>query len=123
MADIRANRLRRLKLSGRFDRIRIHYTIIVSYLYVIVNSLLVCPIANNLVCIADVSICIYKKKNDDLKVVENRNLVELLENNLHPVTEELGRWQDIIGEHYIDHKPEEQRNCLAHKHEGYITIY
>jgi hypothetical protein len=34
-------------------------------------------------------------------------MVELVENNLHPITEELGRWQDIIGEHYIGHKLEE----------------
>jgi len=47
--------------------------------------------------------------------------VALVENSLHPITEELKRWQSIIGEHYIDHKLEEQRNNLANKPEGYTT--
>jgi hypothetical protein len=41
--------------------------------------------------------------------------VEQLENCLHPIVEELKRWQSIIGEHYINHKLEEQRNSLAYK--------
>ena len=44
---------------------------------------------------------------------------ELVENCLHPIAEELQRWQSIIFEHYIDHKLEEQRNSLAYKPEGY----
>ena len=48
-------------------------------------------------------------------------MVEQVENTLHPITEELKRWQTIIGEHYIDHKLEEQRNSLAYKPEGYTT--
>ena len=40
-------------------------------------------------------------------------LVELVENSLHPIVEELERWESIIGEHYLDHKLEEQRNSLA----------
>jgi hypothetical protein len=54
-------------------------------------------------------------KNDGPKVVENRNMMELVENSLHPLTEELKRWQSVIGEHYIDFKLEEQRNSLANK--------
>lgn len=50
-------------------------------------------------------------------------LVELVEKSLHPITEELKRWQSIIGEHYIDYKLEEQRNSLAYKPEGYTTTY
>jgi hypothetical protein len=50
------------------------------------------------------------------------HLVELVENTLHPITEELQRWQSIIGEHYIDHKLEEQRNTLVNRPEGYTTI-
>jgi hypothetical protein len=49
-------------------------------------------------------------------------MVELVENSLHPTIEELERWKSIIGEHYIDHKLEEQRNSLAYKPEGYSTI-
>lgn len=49
-------------------------------------------------------------------------LVELVENCLHPITEELKRWQHIIGEHYLDHKLEEPRNSLINKPEGYTTI-
>lgn len=61
-------------------------------------------------------------KNDP-NGVDFNNIVELIENNLHPITEELKRWQLIIGERYIDHKLEEQRNSLAYKPEGYtITI-
>lgn len=50
-------------------------------------------------------------------------MVELVEKSLHPITEELKRWQGIIGGHYIDHKLEEQRNSLVNKPEGYTTIY
>lgn len=39
-------------------------------------------------------------------------MVELVENFLHPISEELKGWQSIIGEHYIDHKLEEERNRL-----------
>lgn len=49
-------------------------------------------------------------------------LVELVEKSLHPVIEELKRWQPVIGEHYLDYKLEEQRNSLAYKPEGYTTI-
>lgn len=41
-------------------------------------------------------------------------MVELVEKSLHPITEELERWQLIIGEHYLDYKLEEQRNSLAY---------
>lgn len=50
-------------------------------------------------------------------------LVELVENNLHPITEKLLRWQTIIGAYYIDYKLEKLRNSLAYKSEGYITTY
>jgi hypothetical protein len=46
-------------------------------------------------------------------------MVDEVENSLHLITEELKRWQSIIGEHYIDHKLEERRNTLAYKPEGY----
>lgn len=42
-------------------------------------------------------------------------LVDEVENSLHLITEELRRWQSIIGEHYIDYKLEERRNTLANK--------
>jgi hypothetical protein len=42
-------------------------------------------------------------------------VVELVENSLHPIVEELERWESIIGEHYLDYKLEEQRNGLAYK--------
>jgi hypothetical protein len=48
-------------------------------------------------------------------------MVELVENSLHPITEELKRWQSIIGEHYIDYKLEEQRNSLAYKPKEYTA--
>jgi hypothetical protein len=49
-------------------------------------------------------------------------LVEHVEKSLHPITEELKRWHSIIGERYIDHKLEVQRNTLAYKPEGYTTV-
>lgn len=42
-------------------------------------------------------------------------LVGLVENSLHPLVEELERWQSIIGEHYYAHKLEEERNRLAYR--------
>lgn len=39
---------------------------------------------------------------------------ELVENSLHLLVEELGRWETIIGGHYLNYKLEEQRNSLAH---------
>jgi hypothetical protein len=48
--------------------------------------------------------------------------VEQVEKSLHPITEELKRWQSIIGEHYINHKLEEQRNSLAINPKG-IPLY
>jgi hypothetical protein len=39
----------------------------------------------------------------------------LIENSLHSVVEELERREGIIGEHYLDHKLEEQRNGLAYR--------
>ena len=42
-------------------------------------------------------------------------MVELVESKLHLITEELERWQGIIGGYYIDYKLEEQRNSLANK--------
>ncbi len=53
--------------------------------------------------------------NDNPQVVENAYMEEHLEKSLHPITEELKRWQSIIGEYYIDYKLEEQRNSLAYK--------
>ena len=44
-----------------------------------------------------------------------RSMEDEVENSLHLITEELQRWQTIIGGHYIDYKLEEQRNCLAYK--------
>lgn len=58
----------------------------------------------------------------DLGGVNFNKMVELVEKCLHPIAEELKRWQGIIGEHYIDHKLEEQRNSLANKPEGYTII-
>jgi hypothetical protein len=49
-------------------------------------------------------------------------MVELVEKSLHPIAEELRRWQFIIGEHYITYKVEKQRNTLAYKPEGYDTL-
>jgi hypothetical protein len=49
-------------------------------------------------------------------------MVELVENSLHPITEELKRWQSIIGEHYIDHKLEEERNRLLINPKGIPLI-
>lgn len=40
-------------------------------------------------------------------------MVGLDENSLHPIVEELQRWESIIGEHYLDYKLEEQRNSLV----------
>ena len=37
-----------------------------------------------------------------MRVVENRNMEELLQNKLHFVIEELVRWKEIIGNHYIE---------------------
>jgi len=37
-------------------------------------------------------------------------MVEIVENSLHPIAEELERWQGIIGEHYLDYRREKQRN-------------
>lgn len=42
-------------------------------------------------------------------------MVVLVENSLHPIVEELKRWQVIIGGHYIDYKLEEYRNRLANR--------
>jgi hypothetical protein len=44
--------------------------------------------------------------------------VELVEKSLHPIVEELKRWQSIIGEHYIDNKIEKRRNSLSYNPEG-----
>lgn len=64
---------------------------------------------------------IYRLLNEksDSKAAKISEMVELVENCLHPIIGELQRWQGIIGEHYIDHKIEEQRNSLADKPEGY----
>lgn len=45
-----------------------------------------------------------------------------LENCLHPVTEDVKRWHSIIGEHYLNHKLEEQRNSLDNNPKG-IPLY
>ena len=50
-------------------------------------------------------------------------LVELIENSLHPLIDELERWQTIIGGHYIDYLLEEQRNSLVDRARGYSTVY
>lgn len=50
-----------------------------------------------------------------LSSLDNAHLEELVENSLHPIVEELERWESIIGEHYLDYKLEEQRNSLAYK--------
>lgn len=48
-------------------------------------------------------------------------MVDEVEKSLHPITEELKRWQSFIGEHYIEYKVAEQRNRLANKPWGYTT--
>lgn len=42
-------------------------------------------------------------------------MVELVEKSLHPITEELNRWQFMIDHHYVDFKLEERRNSLAYR--------
>jgi hypothetical protein len=51
----------------------------------------------------------------DLRIDRKSLVVEHLENSLHPIVEELERWESIIGEHYLDYKLDEQRNSLAYK--------
>jgi hypothetical protein len=64
-------------------------------------------------CFAHVSLNPLNLNKKDLSFSEKSLVVEQVENCLHPITEELKRWQYIVGEHYIDHKLEEQRNGLA----------
>ncbi len=49
------------------------------------------------------------------------SLVDEVEKCLHPIIEELKRWQLIIGRHYTDYKLEKQRNGLADIPYGYTT--
>lgn len=54
-------------------------------------------------------------KQKALPRFENAYMVDEVEKSLHPITEELKRWQSIIGSHYIDYKLEERRNSLVYK--------
>jgi hypothetical protein len=48
-------------------------------------------------------------KNDDPEVVENRNLVEHLENSSPLIIEEIARWRDLLWDDWIDYKREKER--------------
>jgi hypothetical protein len=51
-----------------------------------------------------------QKKNDDPKVVENRNMVEHLENSSPLIVEEVRHWRDLLWDDWLDYQQKEKRS-------------